>query len=58
MQTAEPDSTREATERMLKIFDSTYAYAELNQVADNTNHMKSGEITLLLSLIEDFEENF
>ena len=35
MQTVEPASTREATERMVKILNSTYAKAYLKQVADN-----------------------
>ena len=58
MQIAEPASTREATERMVKILDSTYAKADLNQVANNPSHLNSEERTLLLSLIKDFEELF
>ena len=57
MQTAEPASTREATERMVKIPDSTYEKADLEQVV-NASQMNSEEITLLLILIEDFEELF
>ena len=56
MQTAEPASTREATERMVKIFDSIYAKADLKQVVNKASHMNSEERTLLLSLIEDFEK--
>ena len=39
MQTAEPDSAREATERLGRILDSNYAKADLKQVADNATHM-------------------
>ena len=39
MQTAEPDSTREATDRLVKILHSTYAKAYLNQVANNATRM-------------------
>ena len=41
MQTSEPVSTREATEMLVKILNSTYAKAELQQVAANTIHMIS-----------------
>ena len=58
MHTAEPDSTREATEKMVKILDSTYEKACLKQVADNSTQMNSEERTQLLSLPEDFEELF
>ena len=58
MQTAEPDSTREATERMVKILDSIYVKADLSKVADNKTQMKDEERTLLLSLIEDFKDLF
>ena len=40
-QTAELASTREATERMVKILDSTYTKEQLNHVADNTTHMNA-----------------
>ena len=58
MQTVEPDSTREDTERMVKIFESTYAKAELKYVADNATHLNSEERTQLLSLLEYFEDLF
>ena len=41
MKTAEPDSTQKATEQMVKILDSTYANAELNQIADNATQLKN-----------------
>ena len=58
MKNAEPSSTQEATEKMLKILDSTYTKADLNQVADNASQMNAEERTLLLSLLEDFEKCF
>ena len=35
IQTAQPASTREANERLVNILDSTYAKADLEQVANN-----------------------
>ena len=58
MQTSEPASTREATEIMVKILNSTYAKAYLKQVADNTTQLNAEERTQLLSLIEDSEDLF
>ena len=55
MQTAEPVSTREGTERMVKILDSTYARVDLDQVADNATHLNSEDITQLPDLLKDFE---
>ena len=43
---------------MVKILDSTYAEADLKQVADNTTHMNTKEITQLLRLLEDFKKLF
>ena len=58
MQTAEPASTREATELMVKIIYITYVKADLNQVAVNATHLNAEERTLLLSLIKDSEDLF
>ena len=58
MQTSDPDSTREATERLVKILDIDYAKADLKQVDDNVTQMKSEERTLLLRIFEDFEDFF
>ena len=57
IQNAELSSTREATERMIKILDITYEKADLKQ-AVNDSHLNSEERTFLLSLIEDFEDLF
>ena len=58
MQTAEPASTREATDRMVKISNSTYTKAELKYAVDNASYMNSEERILLLSLIENSEDLF
>ena len=58
MQTAEPASTIEATERMVKILTSTYAKAELKQIANNATQPNDKERTQLLSLLEDYEDLF
>ena len=52
MQTAEPASTQESNDQMVKILDSTYAKA------DNISQINDEERTLLLSLIKDFEDLF
>ena len=56
MQAAEPASTQQATERMVKILDSIYVKVDLKQVADNATQINAEERNLLLSLIEDFED--
>ena len=43
---------------MVKILDSTYAKAYLNQVAKNATQMNAEERTLLLSFTEDFKDFF
>ena len=55
MQAAEPDSTRESTEWMVKILDSTYVKVDLKQVVDNATQLNSEERYWLLSLLEDLE---
>ena len=44
--------------RLVKIIDSTYAKAELKQVANNANHMNAEERTQLLRLIKYLEDLF
>ena len=53
MQTEEPFSTRESTERLLKTIDVTYPKEDHKQVADNATHLNDVERTQLLSLLED-----
>ena len=58
MQTSEPASTREASDKMVKILNGTYEKAYLNQVADDATQLNSEERTILLSILEDFEDLF
>ena len=55
IQTKEPVSTREATDRMVKILDINYAKADIEQLAANKTHMNSDERTQLLGLLTYFE---
>ena len=56
MQTTEPSSTRESTERMVKNLDSTYAKLDHEHVVANARQLNSEEITLLLIILQDFED--
>ena len=58
IQNAEPASAREATEILVKNINSTYAKADLKQVADNATHLNTKERTELLRLIEYLEDLF
>ena len=58
IQTVEPASTQEATEWMVKILNSTYAKADLEQVVSNAIQKNGEERTLLLLLLKDFEYLF
>ena len=58
MYTAEPVSTREATEILLKILDSIYPKAYLQQVANNTTHINAEERTKLIWLLGVFKDLF
>ena len=58
MQTAEPVYTREATDRLAKILDSTYAKAYLEQLAANATQTNTEEITQLLRILEYFGDFF
>ena len=57
-QTAEPKTTREATERVVKILDSNYEAANLHDVVDNAHSLNSKQKDQLLALLEDFEDIF
>ena len=54
MQTVEPVSTREATERLVKILDSTYVKSDLEQVAANASQLDIEERSQRLSLLQNF----
>ena len=56
--TAEPVSTREANERLVKILYSTYFRVDLKKVTDNATQINAEERTQLLSLLGDFKNLF
>ena len=56
--TTEPASTREVTEILLKILNSTCAKADLKQVANNATQLDSEERTQLRRLLKYFEDLF
>ena len=58
MQTSEPASTQEGTERMANIIDSTYSKAYLKQVSNSATHLNAEERILLLILLKYFEDFF
>ena len=43
---------------MVQILNSTYAKADLKRVTNKSTQLNAEERTLLLSLLEDFEEFF
>ena len=57
MQTAEPVSTIEAIEILIKILEVTYEKVDLKHVADNATQMNTEEITQPLRLLEYFENS-
>ena len=56
MQTEEPVSTREYTERLVKILDSTYVKSNLKQVANSATQLNSEEKNQLLRILEYFDD--
>ena len=58
IQTEEPASTREATEILVKIINSNYVKADLENISKSTIHLNAEEITQLLRIIEKFEVLF
>ena len=58
MQTSEPVSTREATDKLVEILYSAYSKSNLKQVANNATQMNSEKRTQLLRLLKYFEDLF
>ena len=58
MQNSEPGSTREATDRLIKILNSNYAKADLKQIADNATQLNTEERNQLLRILKYFEDLF
>jgi hypothetical protein len=57
-QTAEPIATQEATERIVRMLDSKYEKADLDQVAAGAEELDEHQQNKLLSLLKDFEYLF
>ncbi len=57
-QSAEPKVTQEATERVVKILDSTYEKANLEEIVDNAHQLDATQKSQLLDLLVDFEDQF
>ena len=55
-QIAEPISTREATERVVRILDSNYAKANLEEVSEAATNLTEAERSMLLDLLKEFED--
>ena len=58
METVYPNSTREATERVVKILGSNYAKVKLDKVAAAEVHIDKDQRKNLLSLRTEFEDLF
>ena len=56
MQNAELISRREASERLVKILDSTYVKSNLKQVANSATQLNSEEKNQLLRILEYFDD--
>eukprot|EP00804_Cyclotella_cryptica_P016192 CCRYP_005685-RA/>CCRYP_005685-RA protein AED:0.45 eAED:0.81 QI:0/0/0/1/0.5/0.33/3/0/553 len=55
----EPQSTLEATKRLIKILDAKYEKADLRAIVrDNCTHLSGQEQARLLELLQEFEELF
>jgi len=51
-------STSNATDRAVRILDSNYQAADLDEIVENANQLNSKEKALLLNLLKDFEDLF
>ena len=54
MHTVEPVYTREGTKRLVKIFDSAYTKADLEQLTANATQLNTEERNQLLRLLKYF----
>ena len=58
MHTSESYPTRESTELLDKTLEISYEHSDLKQLVDNETQRNAEGRTLLLSLLEDFEDFF
>ena len=57
-QTAEPKVTRRATDRMVKILDSKYEKANLEEIAAAAHQLTDSEQQMLYKLLKEYEDLF
>ena len=58
LRSLEPKSTREATERAIKILDSKYEKADLNKIVDSAENLNQTQKQMLLQLLKQYEALF
>jgi len=58
MRSVEPKATQEETERVIKILDSNYKKADLEEVVDKADNLNDKQKEQLLLLLREFEELF
>ena len=56
--TKEPQSTLEATKRLIQILDAKYEKANLRTITENCTHLSDPDKQKLLELLQGFEELF
>ena len=54
----EPQSTLEATKRLIQILDTNYENADLRAITNNCKQLSGPEQSLVLELLQEFEELF
>ena len=55
---AEPEVTKQATSRLVKILDSTYGKPDLQEVVKQAKHINSQQQSMLYDLLKKYEEIF
>ena len=58
IQTEEPDSTKQATKRMVNMIEITHSKSDLEQVSNNATQLNNEERTKLLGIIKEFQDLF
>ena len=53
-----PSSTKEATDRVVKILDSKYEKANLNKIVEDANNLDANQKQMLLKLLKQYETLF
>ena len=58
LHSVEPKSTQEETERVVKILDSNYEKADLDEVVSNAKSLNAKQKKQLLAVLKEFEDLF